>query len=278
MSSSVHGISSYIKKLEAIAEQCGESKKVVKEVEKDEFILCKMRMYMLLEDIKSGVKERSELMKRRGICHESITKGHEHRQKLSELQTLLPKLQQLHKKAMGKRSAKKAGAQEELQFRYQDIRTLKKHVDEIRDTVESNGANEDSTPSAMMLGLGLRDTANARGDPNTQRAFTEEEQDALTEMRARDKQIDSQVGEIGSIVERMVPIAEQIGHTADRQKQQADLITAGVEKNTEEIERQNKATLELIKYEKSTTQCCQMVLGLLLLCVVGFIFHQLKLG
>lgn len=277
MSSCVHGINAYIKKLEAIAEQCGE-KKTVKDVEtKDEFILCKMRMYMLLEDIKTGVKERHDLMKRRGICHESITKGHEHRQKLAELQISLPKLQQLHKKAMGKRSAKKEKNQDELKNRYEDIRILKKHVDEIREIVESNGANEDAiAPSAQLLGL--RDTANARGDPNTARPFTEEEQQALAEMRARDKQIDQQVGEIGSIVERMVPLAQEIGHTAERQKQQADAITAGVEKNREEIERQNEATKELIKYEKSTTTCCQMVLGLLLLCVIGFVFHQLNLG
>lgn len=279
MSSSVNGIHAYIKRLEAIAESCGEGKKAAKgEVEtKDEFILCKMRMYMLIQDIRESVAERSQLMKRRGICHETVTKGHDQRGMMTELQTCMPKLQALHKKAMGKRSAKKEKNEPENTARYQDIRILNKHVAEVRDLVEgANTGMEDLQPAAELLGL--RDAATAKGDPNTQRAFTEEEQQALTDMRARDKQIDQQVGEIGYIVERMVPLAEQIGHAADRQKLQADIISGAVEKNTEEIHRQNEATKELIKYEKSTTQCCQMVLGLLLLCVLGFVFHQMGLA
>jgi len=278
--SCIHGISSYIKKVEAIADQCGE-KKVAAAVEtKDEFVLTKMRMYMLIEDIRTGAQERSALMKRRGICSETITKGHEHRQKLTELQSLLPKLQQLHKKATKKQKANANDAKsQENAMRWQDMRVIRLHVESTRDLVEGQAQDEDmGAPSAQMLGLGLRDAANAKGDPNTQRAFTEEEQQVLSDMRTRDKQIDQQVGEIGCIVERMVPIAEQIGFTADQQKQKADVISAAVDKNREEIDRQTEATKELIKYEKSTTQCCQMVLGLLLLCVVGFICHQMGIG
>jgi len=277
--SCIHGISSYIKKVEAIADQCGEKKAAATEV-KDEFIKTKMHMYMLIEDIRTGVQERSALMKRRGICSETITKGHEHRQKSTELQSQLPKLQQLLKKASKKQKANANDAKaQENAMRWQDIRVLTAHVKDTRDLVEGQAQDEDmGAPSSQMLGLGLRDAANARGDPNTQRPFTEEEQQVLTDMRTRDKQIDQQVGEIGSIVERMVPIAEQIGFTAEKQKQQADVLSTAVDKNREEIDRQSEATKALIKYEKSTTQCCQMVLGLILLCVVGFIFHQIGIG
>lgn len=276
--SCIHGIASYIKKVEAIADQCGEKKVAAAAETKDAFVLKKMRMYMLIEDIRDGAQERSALMKRRGICSETITKGHEHRQKLTELKSLLPELQQLHKKATKKQKANANDAKsQENAMRWQDMRVIKEHVKATADLVD--GQEEDAgAPSAQILGLGLRDAANARGDTNTQRAFTEEEQQVLTDMRARDKQIDQQVGEIGCIVERMVPIAEQIGFTAEKQKMQADAISSGVDKNRDEIDRQNEATKELIKYEKSTTQCCQMVLGLLLLCVVGFICHQMGIG
>jgi len=278
--SCIHGISSYIKKVEAIADQCGEKKAAATAETKDEFIKTKMHMYMLIEDIRTGVQERSALMKRRGICSETITKGHEHRQKSTELQSQLPKLQQLLKKASKKQKANANDAKaQENAMRWQDIRVLTAHVKDTRDLVEGQAQDEDmGAPSSQMLGLGLRDAANARGDPNTQRPFTEEEQQVLTDMRTRDKQIDQQVGEIGSIVERMVPIAEQIGFTAEKQKQQADVLSTAVDKNREEIDRQSEATKALIKYEKSTTQCCQMVLGLILLCVVGFIFHQIGIG
>lgn len=278
--SCIHGISSYIKKVEAIADQCGCGEKKAAIVEtKDEFILTKMRMYMLIEDIRTGVQERSALMKRRGICSETITKGHEHRQKLTELQSLQPKLHQIHKKAgKNKKTNSNDARSQENTMRYQDMRVIRLHVESTRDLVEGQAQDEDTAPSSQMLGLGLRDAANARGDPNTQRPFTEEEQQVLSDMRGRDKQIDQQVGEIGCIVERMVPIAQQIGFTAEKQKDQADKIATQVEKNTEEIDRQGEATKALIKYEKSTTQCCQMVLGLILLCVVGFICHQMGIG
>lgn len=277
MSTALHGINGYIKRLEAIAEQCGE-KKTVKDVEpKDEFIRMKLRMYLLLEEIRNGVHERQALMKRRGVCTETIQKNVENRQKYDELKRTLPQLQQLHKKAMGKRSANRSDKKEELQHRFQDIRVLKKHVDEVHELIE--GANVDQDPTLQGSGpaatlMGLRETA--RGDIN--RDLTPEEQEELAKMRGKDAEIDKQVGEIGCIVERMVPIAQTIGITAQQQKEQADAITTAVAKNTEEINRQSDKTKELIRYEKNTTCCCQMVLGIIFLCVVGFVFHQLKLG
>lgn len=274
MSSSVHGINAYIKKLEVIAEYCGE-KKVAQAVEKDEFVRLRIHMYTLIKEIREGVHERQALMSKRGICQETITKGHECRSKLQELQRSLPQLQQLHKKASGKKKA--AQQKDELQSRFQDIRQLKRHVDEVRDLIEGANTNEDptlrhTTSSAQLLGL----RESARGE--TGRAMNAEEEQALAAMKAKDEQIDRQVGEIGEVVERLGEIATQIGRTAEQHTQQADVLQVGVDKNTEEIKRQVEYTKEIIKYEKNTTMCCQMVLGIVLLCVVGFIFHQLKLG
>lgn len=275
MPSCVNGINVHIKRLEAIAEKCGE-KKVTKEEEKDEFIRMRVRMYTLIAEVRDGVHERKAIVNRRGICHETITKGHELRTKVQELHRSLPQLQQVHKKAMGKRNASQK--KEELSARYQDIRILKKHVDEVRDLLEGTNANMEDPISAGQSAqlLGLREAA--RGDPNTSRALDAEEEQALANMRARDEQIDKQIGEIGNVVERLGDIAGQIGVTAEQQKAQADALGTAVDKNKEEIMRQTAVTTELIKYEKNTMFCCQMVLGLLLLCIVGFIFHQLKLG
>lgn len=272
MSSCVHGITAYIKKLEEMAEYCGE-KKVAQAVEKDEFIRLRVTMYNLIKEIREGVHERQALMKK-GISQETITKGHDNRMKLRELQQSLPKLQELHKKASGKRKA--AQQKDELQARFQDIRLLKRNMDEVRELIEGANMSEDptlrTTSAATMLGL----REAARGE--TGRAMNEEEQQALQGMRDRDKQIDQEVSKIGQVVERLGDLAENLGTVVDSQKQLADKLHTGVEENTAEIKRQVEYTKEIIKYEKSTTTCCQMVLGLLLLCVVGFIFHQMGFG
>jgi len=274
MSSCVHGINAYVKKLQVIQEACGKKKVAGQEAEpKDEFVRNKLRMYMLIEDVRDGVRDRQAVIKRRGICHETINKGHENRQKMAELQRSLPQMQQLHKKAMGKRSA--AQNKEELAARYQDLRVLKRHVDEVRELIEGTNADMEDVGTRPEL-FGLREAG--RGDPDIKRDLTDDEKQALADMRARDEKIDQQAGEIGDVVQRLVPLAEQIGVTAERQKAQADTLTSSVDKNLKEIERQSEFTKELIKYEKSTTQCCQMVLGLLLLCVIGFIFNQIGLG
>lgn len=198
---------------------------------------------------------------------------------MDELKKSLPQLQQLHKKACGKR--KSTQNKEELQKRYEDIRMLKRHADEVHELIEGTNANMEDVsfsgscdPHASLLGL----REAGRADPDTKRLLNDEEQAELAKMRGRDQEIDRKVGEIGGIVERMVPIAQQIGITAEQQKAQADALADSVDKNQKEIVRQTEVTKELIKYEKNTTLCCQLVLGMLLLCVVGFIFHQLNLG
>lgn len=127
MSTQLHGIGECLTRLEKIAEECGE--KQAQAVEKDEFLRVKQRLYVLLEETRDHIHERSTLLKRRGNCHETITKGHSIRQNLDEMRKCLPRLQELHRKAQNKRGAAKR--KEELQARYKDIRILKRHVDEV---------------------------------------------------------------------------------------------------------------------------------------------------
>merc|ERR1719491_1870568 len=54
------------------------------------------------------------------------------------------------------------------------------------------------------------------------------------ELAGRDEEMDRQLGEIGGIVERLAPIAQQVGITAERQKAQADALADAVEKSKRE--------------------------------------------
>eukprot|EP00439_Symbiodinium_sp_Y106_P054356 s1795_g7.t1 len=161
MKTQLHGIGDLVKRLEAIADACGEQKSK-EDLPKDEFLRLKQRVYVLLEQGRNDIHERQKLLSKRGNCTESIRKGHEVRQALDELRASLPKLQALHKKAQSKRGAK--AKKEELQARYQDIRVLKRHVDELNELFQrsqNEAHGQEIAPSTLGKSLGLRDLGRA---------------------------------------------------------------------------------------------------------------------
>mmetsp|Transcript_74807 Transcript_74807/g.219193 ORF Transcript_74807/g.219193 Transcript_74807/m.219193 type:complete len:279 (-) Transcript_74807:13-849(-) len=277
MSTQLYGIAEFVKKLEKIAEECGEKK--AKEAEpKDEFLRAKQRMYVLLEEARNSIHERETLLRNRGNCYESIQKGHLVRQNLEELNTTYLKLQELHKRAQGKRNS--GVKKEEHQARYKDIRILKKHKDEVQELFShtSAGLNTStpavgSTPQPSLFGL--REAARG-SEEASRRLLTSDEQAELDKMKKRDAEIDAQVGELGSVLGRLDPLAREIGGAADRQRLKAEALGSEVEGAEKDIESLNKKVAEVIKYEKNTNCCCQIVLLIALLCCVGFVFQQLQ--
>lgn len=279
MSSCVAGIDQYIKRLEDIAEACGE-KPQKDQVQKDEFLRHKQKCYQLLEEVRENIVSRQQLMKKRGNCYETIQKGHTIRAQLDDLRKLQLRLQELHKKAQGKWNASKK--QDELQDRYQVIRLLKRQTDEANEMFLSGQV--DSAASG-----GLRDAGNGRDAPSVsllgmaseadrRRELSLEEQGVIDDIRKRDAELDKQVAEVGDVVARLNDIAGNIGTTADRQKQKAEALLTDVEKADGDLKQLNKRVAEVIQYEKNTNFFCQMVLGIALLCCVGFIMQQVGIN
>lgn len=279
MSTCLHGIDAHIKKLDAIAIKCGQKEVDKEEKSKDEFINKKREIHKLVEEVREGCVERKKILDRRGICHETITKGHDNREKLRRLQMVYGDIQALHKKTTGKR--RPGQSKEELHARWEDIRTLKKLVDNCRESVEGGNFNEDPTltesaPRAQLFGL--REAGQARGDPDTKRAMNEEEEQALAAMKARDEAIDEQVGQVGDVLDRLKDVGLHMGEEAERQKRKIDEIDVLVDKNSTEIKRQDDVAKSIIQYQKNTDSCCKMVMGLMILAVVGVVFKQMGMG
>jgi hypothetical protein len=270
------GIAGFEDKLKKIAEECGAEVKNNETGEKDEFQRLKLEMYLVYDELREGVQARHDLMKKRGNCQETITMRSKNFQKLEKLKSNLSQMQAINKKAMSKRDKKK---KEEVSHRIQVIRVLTEMVKEAKELTEGAGTDQDATlqggPAVSLFGNGLREAG--RGDPNTSRNLTPEEQEELDKMRGRDKEIDEQVGVLGGVLERVKVQAEQIGVTAEQQKRQADQIAEAVEKHKNEILRQNKYCKEIQLFEKNTSSCCQITLLILLLCIVGFIMNQMGL-
>lgn len=282
MSTQLHGIGDFVKRLERIAEECGEQPGKQKK-EKDEFLRTKQRIYALLEQVREDILNRGTLLRKRGNCYETIQKGHAIRQSLDELKKSLPKLQELHKRAQGKRGAGSGQKKDELQMRYNDIRVLKRHVDEVNELFTSSttgtdapGAGSSGDPQASLFGLRDAARGGGRGDVDGRRALSAEEEDALSSMKRRDQDLDRQAAEIGRVVERLDPLAREIGSAAERSRLRAEAMTTDVEKAEEDLKQLNKRMAEVMQYEKNTNTCCQLVLGIALLCCVGFVFQQLN--
>jgi len=281
MASQLHGLSDIVKRLDAILEACGE--KVVKDATpKDEFIRLKQRAYTLLEQARDDIHERHTLLKRRGNCYETIQKGHTIRQNIDELKRLLPKLQALLKKSQSSWRVN-ASQKDENQARYQDMRVLKKLVAEVDDLFQNTNAGDEITerinsfkngPKASLFGL----SDSARANPeDSKRLLTADEEDAIGTIRKRDAGIDKQLTEIGSVVERLNPLALQIGETAQQHKIQAEAIAEDVDQAERDIRDLNMKISDVMKYQKNTTCFCQLILGLTLLCCIGFVFQQLQM-
>lgn len=280
MPTQLQGIQTFVRRLEKIAEACGQ--KPPKEAEsKDEFVRTKQRIYTLLEEVREDIHERQLLLKRRGNCYEAIQKGHTIRQHLDELKHALPKLQELHKRDQGKRNAN--ARKEEIQARYKDIRILKKHVDEVHELFHNCASGADGPAGAGLAAsnaraqlFGLRDTARC-SEEDARRLLSAEEEEALSTMKRRDAELDQQVGDIGQVIERLDPLARQIGVSAERQRQRAEAMTEDVSKAERDMEALSKKITEVMRYEQNTNWCCQLVLGIVLLCCIGFVFQQLGL-
>lgn len=273
--SQVHGISQYIERLEKIAEEYGE--KVTKEAEKlDEFEKLRRKMYKTLEEVRDSMRERTLTLKRQGNCHATIASGHKIRQQLDMLRTSLPKLQELHRKAQGKRNAKEASRKEELKSRLDDMRHLKKCVDEAQElftngnveAVTGSGAGANG-PASSLFGL------RSAGDCDDQRKdLNGDEEQALAEMKRRDQEMDVGLDRIGKVAERLLPMAQEIGNVAERHRIKAEGLGEDAGKAEEDLRLLNRRIEEVRQYDKNTNFCCQLVLGLTLLCCVGFVFQQ----
>lgn len=282
MSTQLHGIGELIKRLEKIRDACSD-KPPPKPEQQDEFLAVKLRVNELLEKVRDDVRERTALLKRRGNCHETIQKGHSIRQDLDELKKSLPKLTALHKRAQCKNNQKNAARNEELQNRYQIIRNLKRQIDEAEELFKSSNAGANA-PETMMLGnprvtllgsdAGLRGTASSKGENRS--LMTDHEESTLASWKENDKDLDATLDQVGQVIDRLSGIEHTIGNTADRQNAKAQGMNTSVESTEEEIKAMNKTIAEVMKYERNTNAFCQVILGIALLCCVGFIFQQVS--
>lgn len=279
------GINVHIKTLETIAEKCGEKKKDDKPAVKDDFQQTKATMYRMLEVLRENIRERQALQKNRGSAgsYEVIEKGVRIREQMQSLERYLPKLQEIHRKQQNKT---RTFSKEELQKRYQDIRVLKRCIDEVKCSFQGNtdlpdlpegeidaSGGGNSCPRATLFGnSALRAAGNAS---DSKRDLTDEEAGAMDRFKNRDAMFDNMLDEISLTVDRLKPIAEQIGTSAQRQQLLAEDIRENAEKAEDDLRSMNVRLHEVMQYEKGTTFFCRFFLIMILMACLGFLYNQI---
>jgi len=278
MSTQLHGMHSYMERLRKIAEACGDKR--AKDADpRDAFQLQKAKMYQMLQEVRDNTRSRHELIAKRGNCHETINRGHTIRKQLEELKRMIPQLQDMHKKAQNKRSARKEENKEELKSRYEDIRNLKRLIDEANDMFSNSAqrlsqtGTEDLAPGPTLFGL--RGACEACVDDR--RGMDYDEREMLKRWKDRSEGQDKMLGQIGNGLERVKNQALEIGFSAERQTAKAEGLTADVSAADEDLKKMRKRLDEVMRYEKNTNLCCQLILGLSLFCCIGFVVQQLNM-
>lgn len=223
----------------------------------DDFLRTKAHMYQLLELVREVIREHDLISASNGICAESARIRHKIRQYLDELAVLLPRLREIQKTARGS-WLPGAVKGEELQARYEDIRVLKRQLDEAKELFSGNAdtsqPSRSSSPRAhCQVDIARLDASvllsSCGGQPaESKYAMTSDEERALDHMRRRDGELNRQLGDIGDTADRLNELAGQIGLASKRQKSKADNLAREFEEVDQGIGGLKKGIDKLLKH------------------------------
>merc|ERR1712217_309444 len=163
-----------------------------------EFLRTKQRMYELLQTVRGGTAEYKQLVANKGTCYESVRKANEIRQCFHELHVLAPQLREAQKKTRGSWMPGSISG-EEHQSRYEDIRILNRQLQDAEEDFAAGRIPEDGSLEVFdkFPSRASSSQASASRVQVDKRSFaeklTQEEENALRVMKARDLQLDKQL-------------------------------------------------------------------------------------
>jgi hypothetical protein len=158
-------------------------------------------------------------------------------EKFELLDLSLPRLQKLLQTSQDRgvpRSATVGRASKllESQAQYQDLRALKRRVDEAKREfaglrLGTTVCDSCTSQHRYFSDMGCAETGATHTDATpsnmtTWRVLTAQDQHAFNEMRRRDVEIDDQLAQVGGTVDRLTLLARQTGASAARQKAKAE--------------------------------------------------------
>eukprot|EP00922_Rhytidocystis_sp_ex-Travisia-forbesii_P061330 GHVS01090921.1.p1 GENE.GHVS01090921.1~~GHVS01090921.1.p1 ORF type:complete len:321 (-),score=88.57 GHVS01090921.1:497-1459(-) len=253
---------------------------------KDEFNRIKGGIYIYMEECRSLIRERQEIVRLSGNSVDSIERGVKINGSLKRMEQDFRRLVEVYTRQCRQRT-KLELSDEELEERYKAINMVKRQIEECRATSRlfggRGGAGEDvgGVEETFKTLTELRTEKLDGGEGEGRVVVTWEDEKAedvevIERWRERDAEFDKHIAEIGDAVDRIGEVAVTIGDKAEVQGQMAEELQLQTDDAANELKIVNNALRTVIKKQKSATCCCRVVLAVILLGLVLLVVTLVK--
>jgi len=306
MPSHVVGITALVARLEEIRAECTveeDNNGAKKKVKLDDFTEMKRSLLSMLHIVRRNLCERARIIKKSGNNYQAIEKAARIRDMLNQIESCLPKFQQMQLKASAK--LHRSGRAEEDVARIEDIRILTRQVEECKQSLRSNNLELESEEIDALWGiqpgggnvagpnggLGLGFSVGVEGNQGenvfrkqldaldidkTGRDLTAAEKDALQRWNTRDQEFDHMLDQISVMCDRLNPIMREIGVAAQRQTLIADDLSMKVQRAEVETKTLGARMHTILEKEQNSDFICKIVMFMVLLCILGIVAQQIN--
>ena len=283
-----------IKRLGAIEENCLGSRHTMEDApdKMDKFLGMKFMITNDLTEMKLKIHDRFMLQKQNGASVEVIALTAQIRHLDSEIDKNFLKLKEIYRKQCDGSFfvfSKSSTDQKELSARYAQLDMLAHQIEEARKAFKTNNDSDvkeeelKNNPRASLFGrssskAGLGKGKDAAGGSKQfrQGEMDEFEQDAVNRWEDAERELDKGVDEVGNVVDRLRPIADEIGLQAQKQEKMMNMIKERADKASTGIRQVSVRIRQIMDTERKSTFVCRLVMMLILLALGVWIWERAK--
>ena len=259
----------------------------------DKFLQTKYFITNDLTDMKMKIHERFLQQKANGASVEVITLTSQIRHLDAEITKNFDKLKEVYRKQCDGSFfvfSRASSDQKELSARYAQLDQLAHQIEEARKAFRTNNDSEDvegparskllagkTSPSALKRGSKSSVGDVATGPKQFREGEMDEfETDAVSRWQDAEREMDKGVQEVGNVVDRLRPIADEIGLQAQKQDKMMSLIKERAEKTSTGIRQVSIRIRQIMDTERKSTFVCRVLLVLVLIGLGVWIYERAK--
>lgn len=252
----------------------------------DKFLQLKYFITQDLTEYKMKIHDRFQLQKTAGASVEVISLSAQIRHLDGELTKNLEKLKEVYRKQCDGSFfifSRSNTDQKELSERYAQLSNIAAQVEEARKAWRTNqdaDTGESPTNNARSKVLGSKAKSSIEEKPKQkvlrQGELDEHEKEALDRWKEADQKLDVEIDEVGHVVDRLRPIADEIGLQSQKQEKMLAMIKTRAERASQGIRQVSIRLRQIVDTERKSTFACRVVLVLVLLGLGIWIYERSK--
>jgi hypothetical protein len=264
----------------------------------DRFLQLKSAIEMSLSEMRDLAIERSQLLTTAGPTADSIQIQARLRSLEVEVSKDLQQLREIYRKQSAGSIfvfSKNTSNQKELNLRYAQLDSLYARFDEVKRIMEGGKVDEftgavsaapasgvpEAEETSTLWSLLFGGSPKSKSDkPNKREYRTDEldehEKQAITNWKDAEKQIDSQVDQIGEVVDRIGEVANEITMTGKKQQKMLDLIQKRTDKTATNLRQVTRRLRQVLDTDRKSTFAFRIILLLVFMGLSVWIWQRIK--